>query len=41
MSGGTLAPGATASVVLQFTNPTMAAITYATRVLVLTGPVAP
>jgi hypothetical protein len=41
LNGGTLAPGATASVVLQFTNPTMAAITYATRVLVLTGPVAP
>lgn len=31
--GGTLAPGASATVTLQFTNPTNAAITYATRVL--------
>jgi hypothetical protein len=30
------APGASVSVVLQFTNPTNAAITYSTRVL--TGP---
>jgi hypothetical protein len=31
--GASLAPGASASVVLQFTNPSNAAITYTTRVL--------
>ena len=31
--GGDLAPAASASIVLQFTNPTRGAITYATRVL--------
>lgn len=40
-TGATLAPGATATVVLQFSNPTLAAITYAPRVLVLAANVAP
>ncbi|HTS21715.1 MAG TPA: hypothetical protein VMN79_07870 [Casimicrobiaceae bacterium] len=34
---GSLAPGASATIVLQFTNPTKAGITYATRVLAGSG----
>jgi hypothetical protein len=36
-AGGTLAPGASAGVVLQFDDPTLAAITYTPRVLALSS----
>jgi hypothetical protein len=39
--GGALAPGGSITVALQFTNPSLARITYTPRVLVLTGPGTP